>query len=297
MSTPLLVLRSATRRLRNIPGAVLVLDKVRRRWLVTDRTIVVNDFDGDLKLELSLGGHMGSQIFWYGSYSRHELRVLDALLEPGMVVADVGANMGEVTLAAAKRVGPTGRVHSFEPVDTIAERLLRNVGMNGLDQVTVHRFGLSDAPGEVEIYTSEQRFDDGTIHEGLSTIFAGGDRRSVIQTIPLRTMDSLLDDGTLTRLDLLKVDVEGAELAVLHGAKRVLEQLKPWVMMEVNAGTSENADVPLADVPGFLVERGYRLYRIDRARKLHRLSLDALAPFQNVLAAPPGKSSPLLADG
>ena len=82
------------------------------------------------------------------------------------------------------------------------------------------------------------------------------------------------------------------------GFERLVDLVEP---PRVDGGDAvalvHDADVPLADVPGFLVERGYRLYRIDRARKLHRLSLDALAPFQNVLAAPPGKSSPLLADG
>ena len=108
MVNRLFLLRALTTRLRNIPGAVMAMEPLRKRLVRLNRRIVVNDFDGDLKFEADLGGHMGSQIFWYGSYSRHVLRILDLILQPGMTVLDVGANAGEISVFAAKRVGEDG---------------------------------------------------------------------------------------------------------------------------------------------------------------------------------------------
>jgi FkbM family methyltransferase len=294
LNRTLFALRKVTTRLREIPGAVLFMEPFRTRLLVRDRTVVVPDFDGCLSLELSLGGHMGSQIFWYGSYSRHILRVMDALLEPGMVVVDVGANLGEITLVAARRVGASGRVLAFEPVDEIADRLDRNVAMNDLFQVTVCRVGLSDHVGTADLYTSRRPFHDRTHHEGLSSLYADEERDSPVQTIALTTLDAVRAEQALERLDLLKIDVEGAELEVLRGARETIAATQPWIIVEVNRGTSRNANVRPEDILGLLAEQGYRFYRIDRRQPLTELTAGSLRRFENVLAKPPGRTARVL---
>lgn len=229
----LLVLRSLTTRLRQVPGAVIAMEPLRKRFAQRARSLVVNDFDGDLRFELDLNGHMGSQIFWYGSYSRHQLRLMNRILRPGMTVMDVGANAGEVTLFAAKRVGPAGRVFSFEPLDAMADRLSLNVAMNHLEQVEVVRLGLSDFDGEVPIYSAAETFHDGTRHEGLGTIYAAGPRTEELQRITLTTADGWASANELDRLDVMKIDVEGAELPVIRGAIGLIEEHRPWLFLEV----------------------------------------------------------------
>lgn len=294
MNRTLFTLRRITTRLREIPGAVLLMEPFRTRFLIRDRTVVVPDFDGCLSLELSLGGHMGSQIFWYGSYSRHILRVMDALLEPGMTVIDAGANLGEITLAAARRVGASGRVLAFEPVDTIADRLDRNVAMNDLFQITIHRTGLSDHEGTAQIYTSLRPFRDRTHHEGLSTLYADEHRDSPVQTVQLTTLDSVRAQLGLERVDLLKIDVEGAELEVLRGARETIASAQPWIVVEVNRGTSQNARVRPEDILDFLAGHGYRFFRIDRRQPLTELTAASLGRFENVLAKPHGRTARVL---
>lgn len=287
MNNRLLLARAVTTRLRGVPGAVVALDYVRRHYLADGPpTVVINDFDGDLKMEVELAGHMGSQIFWYGSYSRHQLRVLDSILRPGMMVVDAGANAGEITLFCAKRVGSSGRVLSFEPLKRIADRLERNVGLNGFDQVEVVRMGLSDMPGEAALYDTEGQFADGSTHEGLSTIFPTGVRAREVQRIALTTLDRLLEEGRFDRLDVLKVDVEGAELAVLQGARDVLKRFRPWVIVEVQELTSGAASYQPRDILRLLGELGYRFFRIDRERWPREITEADLGPFQNVLARP-----------
>ncbi len=294
MNRTLFALRKVTTRLRDIPGAVIFMEPFRTRLLIRDRTVVVPDFDGCLSLELSLGGHMGSQIFWYGSYSRHILRVMDALLDPGMTVVDVGANLGEITLAAARRVGPTGRVLAFEPVDDIADRLDRNVAMNDLYQVTVHRQGLSDHDGAAELYTSPRPFHDRTHHEGLSSLYADAERDSPVQSIQLTTLDAVCAEQHVDRVDLLKIDVEGAELAVLRGATHTIETQRPWIVVEVNRGTSRSAAVRPEDILDLLAGQGYRFFRIDRRQPLTEITAETLGRFENVLAQPPGRHARVL---
>jgi len=285
----LLLLRAVTTRLRQIPGAVIAMEPLRKRFGQRRSTLVVNDFDGDLKFELDLDGHMGSQIFWYGSYSRHELRLLDRIVKPGMTVMDVGANAGEVTLFVAKRVGPTGRVFSFEPLDVMADRLTLNVAMNHLDQVEVVRMGLSDADGEVPIYSAAEAFHDGTHHEGLGTIYPGGPRTKELQRIQLTTADKWAASRDLDRVDVMKIDVEGAELPVIHGALGLVETHRPWLFLEVQELTASNASYTAGDVLDALTPFGYRFYRIQRD-PMPEVTRDTLQAFQNVVAVPAGKA-------
>jgi FkbM family methyltransferase len=258
-----------------------------------NRQIILNDFDGDLKFQLDLGGHMGSQIFWYGSYSRHVLRVLDLVLRPGMTVLDVGANAGEISVFAAKRVGETGKVFSFEPLTIMADRLRTNIAMNNMTQVKVVQMGLSDVEGEAPIYSAGNRFHDGTHNEGLSTIYPGADRTKELETIRLTRADTLFADGQFDTVHVIKIDVEGAELAVLHGARDVIEAHHPWLILEVSQLNLGQDTYEASAILDHLSEFEYRFYTIDRRHPLRPLTVEKLAPFQNVLACPPGKTLPV----
>jgi FkbM family methyltransferase len=279
-------------RLRNIPGAIVLLEPIRRRLAKTDRTVLIEDFDGDLFYEVELRHHMGSHVFCYGSYSRHILRILDALVEPGMTVVDVGANSGEITVFAAKRVGPGGKVIAFEPLSSMADRLGRNVALNDFSQVTTVRMGLSDAERVVPIYGSETEFHDGTLNEGLATIHAGGDRTVELERIQLTTLDDYAAGADIGDVDVIKVDVEGAELDVLRGARRVLRDQRPWLILEVSDLVGPEKEGRAAGVLDFLAGFDYSFFRISRHKRLREIDTASLQCFQNVLACPPGKSPP-----
>jgi FkbM family methyltransferase len=286
----LLRLRALTTRLRKIPGAVVLLEYVRRHCSRRGAPIVVPDFDGTLRLELRLDEHMESQIFWYGDYSREVLNVLARLLAPGMVVIDAGANIGEVSLFAAKRVRPGGRVISFEPVPGLAQRLRANVARNDLAAVEVVEMGLAEHEGSAEIFTSRECFRDGTSHAGLATLYAQPGRAKPIASIALTTLDRFVHERGLDRVDVLKVDVEGAELPLLRGSAETLGLHRPWLLLEVQQETSRAAGYGHAEILTFLERYGYRFARLGRRGALQPLSVATLLPFQNVLAIPPGRS-------
>ena len=146
----------------------------------------------------------------YGSGRRAgtQMELLAALLHPGDVVWDVGAHHGFVTLCAARRVGPTGAVHAFEPSARNRALLERHVRWNRLDNVTVHPFALSD-------YDGESRFGG----NGTSKMYALGRGPEVVA---VRTAATLVARGECPPPTFVKVDVEGAEADTLAGALDVL---------------------------------------------------------------------------
>jgi FkbM family methyltransferase len=135
---------------------------------------------------------------------------LDALVHPEDVVWDVGAHYGYVALLMARRVGPTGRLHAFEPARRSRWYLSRHMRWNGLANVTVHPYALSDFDGASNFGGSDS-----------SQLFAlgGGDER-----VQVRRGTTLVRSGACAAPTFLKVDVEGAEASVLKGALEVLPQ-------------------------------------------------------------------------
>lgn len=139
MSNALLFARALTTKVSYVPGSTALLEQIRKWGSRHEGTIVVNDFDGDLKFELSLSGDDDSRIFWYGALAQPVMALLDRIVRPGATVVDVGAGAGEISLFSAKRVGPEGRVVALEDREASADRLARNLALNKFEHVDVLR--------------------------------------------------------------------------------------------------------------------------------------------------------------
>lgn len=279
--------------LRRLPGSVWIADLIRRRWLHSGRVLEVSDFDGDLRMQLSLSERMQSQIFWYGYCSRDICITLKRLLAPGMVVVDAGANVGEIAMISAKVVGPSGRVYAFEPVGAIADQLQRNLDLNALSNISVIRLGLSDREGSGSMFHSETRFRDGSVHGGLATLYATTERARLAEDVRLTTLDSFSERAGLSRLDVVKLDIEGAELPALMGAQASLQRFRPYLIIEVQETTSRAAGYEAAEILRFLEPLGYRFEIIGRKGRLRRVAPGELGEFQNVLCSPARSARPL----
>lgn len=133
-------------------------------------------------------------------------------VRPDMCVVDAGANLGYFTLLFARLVGSSGRVFAFEPEPTNAALLSQNVGLNGYSNVTIVGKALLDNPGELPLYLSTYNYGD---HRLSSTEKS----RKAIK-VPVTTLDEFFPAGT--RVDFIKLDIQGAERSALIGARRVL---------------------------------------------------------------------------
>lgn len=279
-------LRRITIGLRKVPGAIVFLEPLRRLFLSCTDCITVHDFDGSLSARLCLNKHMQSQIFWYGYYSRDIVLLLDRILKPGMVVMDAGANIGEITMSAAHRVGPDGKVFSFEPMSPLYARLQEHIEENDLTQVTAIKSGLSDCPGKADIYESETKFQDGSENEGLGSLYKSTVRSVAVEEIEIDTVDVFFKKWSLTRLDLIKIDVEGAELQVLKGGLDTISRMHPYIIIEIQDETAHDAGYEAVEILRLLKSFGYRFHDIGRKARLREVSETSLSPFQNVLCIP-----------
>lgn len=244
----------------------------------------IDDFCGNLKFCCDLTEHMGSQIFFKGSYSGEQLTLLRRLLREDSVFVDVGANQGEFTICAAGLIDPKkGAVHAFEPVSTVRTRLERNVAANGFTHVTIHSTGLSDmAANDVPIYGADAVFADGTENIGLPTLFDVQGRSVLLEKIALRRLDDVLGDSR--RVDVVKIDVEGAEWSVLRGAEGIIDVSRPAIIFEANEETCRAAGYSIHELVGWLVKKDYRLWSIEGRGNLDAYDTDRA--FCNVLALP-----------
>jgi FkbM family methyltransferase len=208
-----------------------------------------------------------------------------------MTFVDVGANIGEVTLLAAKRVGPTGRVIAFEPIPEIAKCLSNNVAANGFEQVSVMQLGLCDREGQAEVYRSDAIIKDGSVNDGLGSLYVGNRDRKAAGSIEVSTLDAQVDALGLTRVDVVKMDVEDAELPALRGAERVIRKHRPMLIVEVQEETARAAGYETADLFEFLERHGYRCETILNDGVTKPLDSSRLESFQNVLCLPSKEAS------
>ena len=288
----MLALRNIARRL-SLSNRFLLPQQLLRRCFRHARGVAcVHDFDGDLTIDLSLSEHMQRRIFWIGYYNREIVALLKRIVRPGMVVIDAGANIGEIALVTAKLVGPTGLVLAFEPMNEIATKLERNISHNKLKQITVAKLGLSDAAGNAPIYRSCGQGDVHDEHHGLGSLYGSHGRDELIQNIELTTLDAFLQENPVPRLDLIKIDIEGAELACLKGAKQTLTRYRPLLIVEIQEQTSTLAGYRQIDILEYLQQLGYTFQTIGRQGVLSMLSPDNLSAYQNVLCTPTSRHAP-----
>ncbi|MGA2606411.1 MAG: FkbM family methyltransferase [Terriglobia bacterium] len=149
---------------------------------------------------------------------RDELDFIEALekrLRGGGVFYDIGSNVGQFLIPVAKIVGERGRVIGFEPHPGNHQRLIRNIALNGLTNATVFQLALGDRNGQIQIFGTR----------GIATIVphaANQNKSSPAAIIPLTRGDDLRRRAGLPLPKAVKIDVEGAEFAVLSGLKETL---------------------------------------------------------------------------
>lgn len=175
---------------------------------------------------------------------------------PGQVVFDVGGQQGVFAVLAAKAVGPAGRVVSVEPAPANFARLTGNLSRNGLANAVAVNAALGEAPGRAELTLSA--WNSG----GHSLTARGGPT----VTVEVDTLDRLAARLGLTP-DLVKVDVEGAELSVLRGGLETLRARKPAVVLEADAaGVEEGVRALLAPLGYSFKRSGPVLFAVPEAR-------------------------------
>jgi FkbM family methyltransferase len=151
-------------------------------------------------------------------------------ITPGMTIVDCGAHHGMMTVLFARWTGPRGRVHAYEALASNAEVIAKNVALNGLDNVLVRAVAVGDSTGRAEV----------RLNQGNAWVGSPGSS----EFVDTRRLD---DELRGTRVDFLKIDVEGYELPALAGMRRILRQ-RPIIDLELHCFAYTNRIDTLRDV-------------------------------------------------
>ena len=193
-------------------------------------------------------------------FERTELKFVLNYLEPGMTFFDIGANVGLFTLSAA--AVPSVQVHAFEPALKTYAVLLENIKLNAASDIVVNRTALGDHAGSAELAINAPGRD------GLNTIGRATHSDALVvgyETVPMTTLDSYVQQHRIAHVDLLKVDVEGAELLVFRGARELLNRHDaPVILYESADWTPAGFDYHPVEIMWFLQNCGYRLFTLDK---------------------------------
>ena len=195
-----------------------------------------------------------NEVFWSGLFGHWEgssLRIWVKAARQAQSILDVGANTGLYALAA-KAVAPQAAVTAFEPMERIRQKLRANVNLNGFD-IVVDGTAVSDRDGDGIMFDTPEEHEISATLEGSAS--TGRTRNQV--PVRLARLDTLVSDGTIPPPDLLKIDVEGHEPAVLRGMEAQLRERRPSLLIEV-LGT-EAAD----RVDAIVRPLSYQLFRMD----------------------------------
>ena len=177
---------------------------------------------------------------------QRELALLRTLVEPGMTIADIGANVGFYAMQMAQWAGENGRVLAFEPDPFTFELLRRRTSAAVPANLEVRQFALGEARGTATLYCSAYNRADNRVgqrHDELNV--------EAIE-IEVRTLDDYLAERGSPAVDALKIDVQGLEAHVLRGAQQTLPRVR-WIWLEFSPDHLRGAGT---DPEGFLESLG-----------------------------------------
>lgn len=221
-------------------------------WWMWPDTPIEYRFPTGGKMKL-FAGHSFTQCIWPG-VDRYEPDVQAAvanLLRPGNTFVDCGANVGYFSIMASDIVGPSGQVISIEANPHTYELLKGNLALNG-NRTPLH-CALTSNSGEVDIFVS----DAGDVYSSLRTggLVRGDTVRS--HKVPAKTLDEVVKQLRLERVDVVKVDIEGGELDVLRSAPETMARFRPTWIVEYGTNTWPAFGATPAQLLELLHERKY----------------------------------------
>jgi FkbM family methyltransferase len=211
-----------------------------------------------LPIEVDPRDLVGGFIARHGYWEPETVAFLERWLRPGMTVVDAGAHVGQHAMVASGCLGPAGRVHAFEPNPELYEVLRRNLDRAGCANVEAHALALGRSHEARPFYLHP------VDNLGASSLRASR-RECRAVGVQVTTLDAYLAAHDVPRVDLLKVDVEGAERDLLAGAARTLEANPDVVVvMEFLRANARRFGHTLEDLERDLLAQGFRLFTLSQ---------------------------------
>lgn len=212
-------------------------------------------------INLKAEDHIQRTLLWYGFYEKDSILKWEQFIQDDSVVIDIGANIGYYTLIAANKAGK-GWVHCFEPVTISYEALQQNIQLNHLTNVTANAVGISNSEALQTYYISSAD------NRGMSGMKHPENFSGLVEKKQTITLDSYAIKNNLSRIDLIKIDIEGNELNALKGMQTILTQNRPALFIEVIKEHLTKFGTGIDEVYAFLQSYGYTPYKIGSGNNL-----------------------------
>lgn len=261
-------------------GKAAILRMTKRRIAPADPEVTARTKHGfDIHLNLRNPEH--ERIYYYGEHDeRYEIALLQVLVKSGWTCWDIGANIGFYTCLFSRLVGEQGRVVAFEPMTATRERLLRNIAINDLQNAAVSPYALGALDEQRPIY-----FGDDTLAEGTASMLTDP-TRGKSEMISVARLDSI--SATLPKPDLIKIDVEGAQLDVWRGGENFLRQTDALILAELR--DSKDPAI-LSAIERNVRAAGFAIYSIQKHCRVRSVRTLDHARHRNYFLARPGTAA------
>lgn len=230
----------------------------------------------EVRFECDVRNALAREVFFTGQYEPQETCLLQALLGPGQTFLDVGAHWGYFSLLGAQQVGPSGRVIAVEADPRIFRLLERNAALNALPYLTVVQGAAAAREGKLLL----SGYCEGADNWGTSRLVDRAAEGGATPLFEVRAfcLDALLDEQEVATVDLVKMDIEGAEGLALAGMQAGLARGRyRRVLLELHPAQLQEHGVDPRAVVGQLLEAGYQGYKVDHSPQATRRAAYAAA--------------------
>jgi FkbM family methyltransferase len=234
-----------------------------------------------LMMQVKPSEHIQQQLFWYGYYDKDAAITWEAFINSGAVVLDIGANIGYYSILAVPKAGS---VYSFEPSKASITAFEKNIELNKITNISIQPYALSDRAEASSLYLSSQE------NSGMTGLRKPHNFSGSTEQVKVITLDDWMTGKKLNAIDIIKIDVEGAEVNVLKGAVTVLRQYQPVIFIEVINELLSRFEHTAAELFEFLYQFGYTAFEITAPRQLKQLQQPGEA--YNIVFLPKAYSLP-----
>jgi len=177
-------------------------------------------------------------------------------------VYDIGGHVGIMALFFSRMAGSAGSVITMEPNPINVSRIKDNLALNCIQNVEVIQTAVGDQQGRAELVFGSTETAMGSLNKEIKESIEL-DKESIAITVDIDLLDQIVESRRLKMPDFVKIDVEGFEINVLRGMKKIIEKVKPELFLEVHGMTYETKEKNVKEIVQFLLENKYSVYHVE----------------------------------
>lgn len=229
----------------------------------------------NIKYNIRNNSALDDYVVKHGILNSWLISFLSRILDKDLVIFDIGANSGLLSLPLAMKVAKNGIVYSFDPDEDVVKNFRKNIKLNNCNNIKIEKIALQDDKSLKNITFNINRTvqETGLRNDGLSTIIEDNNLYTVDKkVVKASTIDQFISNNDIDKVDFIKIDTEGADFKVLSGGKYVINNFKPIVFYEYTPSLDKLLDKDLVKRSYDLVKSlGYIQYYLDESKSKTQL--------------------------